>query len=80
MRRRVDAVNSFAGALGGAALAAQVKQATGLDLEQDVFSWIGDVGGFVRGDDARPTLDGALVIESTDDAAGRGGVRQARSG
>jgi Protein of unknown function (DUF3352) len=58
--------SSFAGAIGGAAVAAQVKQATGLDLQQDVFSWIGDVGLFVRGSDMA-TLDGALVIGSTDD-------------
>ncbi len=57
---------SFAGALGGAAASAQLKQATGLDLEQDVFSWIGDVGVFVRGA-SEPELDGALVIEATDD-------------
>jgi len=59
--------SSFAGAISGAAIAAQVKQATGLDLQQDVFSWIGDVGLFVRGTDMA-SLDGALVIGSTDDA------------
>jgi hypothetical protein len=59
-------MSSFAGAIGGAAVAAQVKQATGLDLQQDVFSWIGDVGAFVRGSDMA-SLDGALVISSTDD-------------
>ena len=59
--------SAFAGALGGAALTAQLKQETGLDLEQDVFSWIGDVGVFVRGA-SEPELDGALVIQSTDDA------------
>ena len=58
---------SFAGAIGGAAIAGQVKQSTGLDLQQDVFSWVGDVGLFVRGTDMA-TLDGALVIGSTDDA------------
>jgi Protein of unknown function (DUF3352) len=57
---------SFAGALGGAAVSAQLKQATGLDLEQDVFSWIGDVGVFVRGA-SEAELDGALVVQSTDD-------------
>ena len=57
----------FAGAIGSAAVAAQVKEATGLDLQADVFSWIGDVGVFVRGSDMA-TLDGALVIASTDDA------------
>ncbi len=60
-------LNSFAGAIGGAAVAGQVKQATGLDLSQDIFSWVGDVGGFVRGAD-EASLDGALVIEATDDA------------
>jgi hypothetical protein len=58
--------SSFAGAIGGAAAAAQVKGATGLDLEQDVFSWIGDAGVYVRGA-SEPELDGALVIQSTDD-------------
>ena len=43
--------SSFAGAIGGAALNEQVKQSTGLDLEHDVFSWLGDVGVFVRGAD-----------------------------
>jgi hypothetical protein len=59
-------MSSFAGAIGGAAVAAQVKQATGLDLQQDVFSWIGDVGAFVRGSDVA-SFDGALVISSTDE-------------
>jgi uncharacterized protein DUF3352 len=59
-------MSSFAGAIGGAAVAAQVKQATGLDLQQDVFSWVGDVGAFVRGSDMA-SLDGALVISSTDE-------------
>jgi len=59
--------SSFAGALGSAAVAAQVKQATGLDLQEDVFSWVGDVGAFVRGA-SEADVDGALVIEATDDA------------
>jgi hypothetical protein len=58
--------NGFAGALGGAAIAGQVKEATGLDLQDDVFSWVGDAGGFVRGTD-QASLDGGLVITSTDD-------------
>jgi Protein of unknown function (DUF3352) len=57
---------SFAGAIGGAAGSAQLKDATGLDLQQDVLSWIGDIGLFVRGA-SEPELDGALVIESADD-------------
>jgi hypothetical protein len=59
--------SSFAGAIGGAAAAAEVKRSTGLDLEQDIFSWIGDAGLFVRGA-TEQELDGALVIQSTDDA------------
>jgi Protein of unknown function (DUF3352) len=58
--------DAFAGAIGGAAITGQLKQETGLDLEQDVFSWIGDVGVFVRGA-SEPQLDGALVIQATDD-------------
>ena len=60
-------LNGFAGAIGGAAVAGQVKQATGLDLSQDIFSWVGDVGGFIRGE-KEAALDGALVIQATDDA------------
>ena len=59
--------SAFAGAIGGAAIAGQVEQATGLDLQQDVFSWVGDTGVFVRGADMT-SLDGALVIDATDDA------------
>jgi Protein of unknown function (DUF3352) len=57
---------AFAGPLGGVAAAAQVKKATGLDLQEDIFSWIGDVGLFVRGTDMA-SLDGAVVIDATDD-------------
>lgn len=57
----------FAGAIGGAAVTAQVQSATGLDLQQDVFSWMGDVGVFVRGE-READLNGAVVIETTDDA------------
>lgn len=61
-----DLFNSVAGAIGGVAIAGQVREQTGLDLQADVFSWMGDVGFFVRGTDMA-SLDGALVIESTDD-------------
>jgi hypothetical protein len=59
--------SAFAGAIGGAAISGQVKQATGLDLERDIFSWVGDTGVFVRGADMA-SLDGALVISATDEA------------
>jgi hypothetical protein len=61
-----ELVNSFGGLIGGAALNEQVKRSTGLDLEADVYSWLGDVGGFVRGT-SEADLGGALVLESTDD-------------
>ena len=61
-----ELVNSFGGLIGGAALNEQVKRSTGLDLEADVYSWLGDVGGFVRGT-SEAELGGALVLESTDD-------------
>ena len=61
-----ELVNSFGGLIGGAALGEQVRRATGLDLEADVYSWLGDVGFFVRGT-SQQELGGALVLESTDD-------------
>ena len=61
-----ELVNSFAGALGGAALTAQLQQATGLDLQRDLLAWMGDLGVFVRGT-TEQTVDGALVVTSRDD-------------
>ena len=58
---------SFAGALGGAAITAQVQRATGLDVQGDLLEWIGDLGGFVRGT-TESTVDGAFVITTRDDA------------
>ena len=57
-RRSID---TFAGALGGAAITGQLEQQTGINLERDVFSWIGDLAVFVRGD-TMADLDGAVVI------------------
>lgn len=57
---------SVAGAIGGAAVAAQVRQATGLDLQEDLFAWIGDTGAFIRGT-TTDAVSGALVIEATDE-------------
>ncbi len=75
----------FAGALGGAAIAGQLRQQLGLDLEQDIFSWIGDVAFFVRGTSA-DTVDGGAVIEVLDQAKAEAsftkivGVLQQRGG
>jgi hypothetical protein len=54
----------LAGALGGAAATQQLQQQFGIDLERDVFSWIGDIAVYARGSD-RSSLEGALVIEAT---------------
>jgi hypothetical protein len=62
-------VDAFAGVAGGRdAIEQQFRAATGLDLQRDVIDWMGDVAVFVRGTSV-PELDGALVIESTDEAA-----------
>jgi Protein of unknown function (DUF3352) len=57
----------LAGALGGAAIEQQLRQNLGIDLQEDVFSWIGDVAVFVRGTDVA-NVDGGAVIGITDKA------------
>jgi hypothetical protein len=55
--------------LGGRdALEQGFKEETGLDFEEDVVSWMGDWRVFVRGTSV-DELDGALVIETSDEAA-----------
>jgi hypothetical protein len=53
-----------AGAFGGAAATQQLQQQYGIDLERDVFGWIGDMALFVRGSD-KASLEGGLVIKAT---------------
>lgn len=53
-----------AGAFGGAAAMQQLEQQYGINLDRDVFGWIGDIAIFVRGTD-KGSLDGGLVIEAT---------------
>jgi hypothetical protein len=60
-------LDTFAGALGGAALQGQLKQRYGIDLDEDVLSWIGDVAFFIRGDSIA-NLGGGAVIKVTDEA------------
>jgi len=77
--------NEFAGAFGGAAASEQLKSELGIDLEQDVFAWMGDAGLFVRGGLDTP-FNGALVIESTDETKSTNafgklvGIARARGG
>ncbi|HET8822196.1 MAG TPA: DUF3352 domain-containing protein [Thermoleophilaceae bacterium] len=62
-------VGAFAGAVGGRdTIEQQFKAATGLDLQEDVIDWMGDFGVFVRGESVSE-LNGALVIETKDEAA-----------
>jgi hypothetical protein len=60
-------LDAFGGAIGGAALQGQLKQRYGIDLNEDVLSWIGDVAFFIRGDTIAK-LDGGAVIQVTDEA------------
>jgi hypothetical protein len=62
MRTMLD---RYAGLFGGAAAQEQIRRELGIDLEQDVFSWVGDVAFFVRGTDLA-SIDGGAVIEVTD--------------
>lgn len=74
-----------AGALGGAAIENELRQQLGLDLQEDVFSWIGDVAVFARGT-TMDSIDGGLVIEVTNPAKAKSafgkllGLAQARGG
>ena len=62
-------VDLFAGAAGGRdAIEQQVRRASGLDLQRDVIGWMGDFGLFARGGSVS-TIDGAVVIETSDPAA-----------
>lgn len=63
-----ETLDLFAGALGGAALTGQLESQIGINLERDVFSWMGDLALFVRGD-GLASIGGALVIEVTDESA-----------
>ena len=52
-RRRlaeVDCSPRPPGAFGGAALTAQLESQTGINLERDIFSWIGDIAVYAHGD------------------------------
>jgi Protein of unknown function (DUF3352) len=54
----------LAGAFGGAAATQQLQQQYGINLDRDVFSWIGDIGLWLRGS-SQADFEGGLVIEAT---------------
>jgi hypothetical protein len=60
-----------AGIAGGQAqLEQQLKQAAGIDIQQDVFSWIGDIAFFVNGS-SKDTIGGGALIQSTNPTASK---------
>jgi hypothetical protein len=62
-------VELVAGTLGGRdVIEQQLRDSTGLDLEEDVIAWMGDWSLFVRGTSV-DSLDGAVVIETSDEEA-----------
>jgi hypothetical protein len=67
LRRTFD---QLAGAVGGSVVTEQLRREYGVDLERDVFSWMGDTAVFVRGDSVNE-LDGGLVIGVTDEDRAR---------
>jgi hypothetical protein len=70
--RLVQTVANTSGlsAVGVTAALSQFRQQTGLDLRQDVLSWMGDAGVYVAGTTAR-NLRGALVVKTSDPAKTR---------
>jgi uncharacterized protein DUF3352 len=60
-------LSGFGGAFGGVALREQLRQQVGIDLDQDLFSWMGDAGLFVRGT-TESAVDGGVVVEATDES------------
>jgi hypothetical protein len=58
------------GGVGVEALLRQFRQQTGLDLREDLLSWMGDAGLYVSGNSVAD-LHGALVVKSTDPARTR---------
>jgi hypothetical protein len=57
-------VRSMAGALGSALALREFRRQTGLDLDRDLMSWMGDAAIFVRGD-GPAELDGGVVFTVT---------------
>ena len=55
----------------------QLETATGLNLKDDVSSWMGDVSMFVEGDSV-PAIGAGLVVQSTDPAKTRSTIDKIR--
>jgi hypothetical protein len=69
-------IDSFAaGGMSPEDLDAQFEAQTGLNLREDLLSWMGDAGLFVSGTDP-VSIEGGLVIESSDPATSSATVDQ----
>jgi hypothetical protein len=69
-------IESFAaGGMSPEDLDAQFEAQTGLDLREDLLSWMGDAGLFVSGTDPM-SVGGGLVIESSDPATSSATIDQ----
>jgi hypothetical protein len=64
-------IGLVSGAVGGEqALKQQLRASTGLDLDRDLLSWIGDAAIYVTGD-SKATIGGGALIQSTNPTASR---------
>lgn len=68
-----QALETFGGAIGGAAISGQLESQTGINLDRDILSWVGDIAVYVKGDSV-PTLGGALIIGVTDTDAAKAAI------
>jgi Protein of unknown function (DUF3352) len=64
LERNLDQISS-SGLPGAGQIESQVERATGLDLGPDVFSWLGDVAGFVQGTSS-PGFSLGLIAQTSD--------------
>jgi hypothetical protein len=60
----------MSGLPGAGEIERQVRRATGLDLNDDVFGWLGDAAAFVEGT-AAPGFSAGLIAETSDPEAPR---------
>jgi len=63
LRETIGALVSAGGPLAGPAVIAGLEAETGIDLQDDLLSWMGDAALFVEGDSPE-TLGGGVLIDS----------------
>jgi Protein of unknown function (DUF3352) len=62
-----ESLGSMGGGLGGAVVKREFEKETGLDLDRDLLSWIGDAAAFVRGTTLED-VEAGLIIQPTDES------------